>query len=116
MTITLYHNPNCSKSRAALGLLEERGLPFRTIAYLDQPPGREDLEALMTALGGDPKQLLRHNDKAFAELGLSVPETATAADIVEILLAHPKFLQRPIVEVAGRAVIGRPPERVLELL
>lgn len=114
----LYHNPACSKSRGALELLRERGAEFEIVEYLKAPLEREALGEVLDALGGDPGDLVR-KDKRFRELGLDAArygEGATREDVIALLLEHPALMSRPIALRDGRAVVGRPPERVLELL
>jgi len=113
---TIYHNPRCSKSRCALGLLQERGVDVDLIEYLKTPPTAAELDDLCTRLGIEPMQLIRTKEKLFTELGLSVKDDRTRTAWLDLLAAHPKLIERPIVVVGDRAVIGRPPEKVLELL
>ena len=110
-----YHNPRCSKSRQALELLRERGLEPELIAYLDMPPDAAVLRTLLGKLGIAPRALLRTGETAYAELGL---DDASLDDdsIIAAMVANPVLIERPIFEHGERAVIGRPPERVLELL
>ena len=112
----LLHNPRCSKSRGALALLEERGVDVEVVRYLDAPPDAADLARIVDALDGEPASLVRTGEKAFAEQGLSAAELDSADRVVEILVATPRLIERPVLVVGERAVIGRPPERVLELL
>ena len=112
---TLYHNPNCSKSRATLELLNASDTSFSVVEYLQTPLSRPQLEALLAALKLAPAELVR-KDAHFRELGLTPLDYETTEAVVELLLAHPKLMQRPIVMRDGRAVIGRPPEDVLQLL
>lgn len=111
----LYHNPGCSKSRGALDLLLQRGVSPRIVAYLDAPPTIDELHALVALLGAGARDLLRTGEPEYAALGLSDPAT-TDAQLIAAMAAHPRLMERPIFVHAGRAVIGRPPERVLELL
>ena len=111
----LYHNPRCSKSRGALELLQERGVSPRVLAYLDTPPSVEDLRSLVGMLGIPARELLRTGEPEYAELGLADP-ALTDDQLIAAMVAHPKLIERPIFIHDGRAVIGRPPERVLELL
>ncbi|MEM7218541.1 MAG: ArsC/Spx/MgsR family protein [Pseudomonadota bacterium] len=114
-TLRLYHNPDCSKSRAALELLRASGVSFDVIEYLQQPPSRDALRALLRLLDNAPAELVRH-DKHFNALGLD-PDAYVDADAVTALLAsHPQLMQRPIVATEGRALIARPPELLHELL
>lgn len=113
MSVKLYHNPRCSKSRQALALLEERGVDVDVVRYLDHPPSKRELTALVKALG-DHAPLLRRKEKVFQEkhTGKDLDRAATIAAILE----DPILMERPVAVVGDRAVIGRPPERVLELL
>src|SRR5689334_15816447 len=115
MALVLFHNPACSKSRQALALLEGRGAAFDKVEYLKTPPDRAILTAIVAHLDTPPTSLVRR-DKRFAELGLSDADCASAAQVVDLLAAHPELMERPLVFDGRRAVIGRPPERVLELL
>lgn len=111
----LYHNPRCSKSRGALELLRERGIEPMVVTYLDTPPSPAELRGLLQMLQLPARALLRTGEDEYAALGLadeSLPESA----LIEAMSAHPRLIERPILAHAGRAVIGRPPERVLELL
>jgi arsenate reductase len=107
--IELWHNPRCSKSRAAHELLGDRATTRR---YLEQPPTREELEAVLVKLGtDDPRVILRTGEPAYAGL-----EAADRDDLIDAMVAHPELVERPIAIRGDRAVLGRPPERVLELL
>lgn len=109
----IYHNPRCSKSRATLALLEARNLEPEIIEYLATPPSRTELESLLAALGCTVRDVIRFEEPEFKQSGLTASADEDA--LIDLLIAHPKLLQRPIVEHDGRARIGRPPERVLEL-
>ena len=111
----LYHNPGCSKSRAALELLSERCAGLDVVEYLHQQPSRSELEELVAALDAPVDQLVRR-DARFHELAIDEVRLASAEQIVELLLEHPELLQRPILVIGGRARIGRPPEALLGLL
>lgn len=113
--LTLYHNPRCSKSRAALELLEARGLQPQVLRYLETPLSAEQLRALLGKLGYRPRQLLRSGEEAYQALGLADPALDDEA-LIAAMVAEPKLIERPILEAGARAVVGRPPERVLELL
>ena len=110
----IYVNPSCSKCRTALSLLQERGVQADTILYLDDPPSVADLEGLMKLLAiDDPRLMMRTGEPLYAELALD----DVASDALLVAIAqHPLLLERPIFVVADRAVVARPPERVLELL
>lgn len=114
-TVTLYHNPRCSKSRAALAILEENGVKPIIVRYLETPPSAQTLKSLCQSLGVSPRDLLRTNEDAYKELNLAESGT-TDADIIKAMVAHPKLIQRPIAVKGDRAVLGRPPESILELL
>ena len=114
MTITIYHNPRCSKSRATLALLEQRGIDLDVVEYLENPPSRRALETLLKKLGLKPRDLIRSAEPEFKESGLSLD--ASDAALLDLMVAIPKLIERPIVEIGNRARIGRPPERVLEIL
>jgi len=113
-TMKLYHNPRCSKSRAALALLRERGESPDVIEYLKTPPSVADVLGLIERLDGKPSDLLRKAEAPYAELGLS--EESTAAEVATAIAAHPVLLERPVLVVDARAAIGRPTEKLLELL
>lgn len=113
---TYYHNARCSKSRDALALLRERGIEPNIVAYLEQPPGVAEITTLLAQLGfTDARQLMRQGEAEYKELDLANPALSQVA-LIEALAAHPRLIERPIFVHAGKAVIGRPPERVLELL
>ncbi len=111
----LYHNPRCSKSRGALELLEARGLQPRVVHYLETPPSAAELRELLGKLGYGARQLLRSGEELYKELNLADPSLDDEALIAAMAL-HPRLIERPILVVGARAVVGRPPERVLELL
>lgn len=111
----LYHNPRCSKSRGALALLRELGIELEIVSYLDRPPPIAEIRDLLQLLGVGPRALLRTGEPEYAELGLGDPTLGDGA-LVAAMHAHPRLIERPVFVHLGRAVIGRPPERVLELL
>jgi arsenate reductase len=115
MSITIYHNPRCSKSRATLQLLRDRGIEPRIIEYLRTPLSAAELRDLAAALGVAARALLRSGEPEYRDLGLA-DDALGETQILEALATHPKLLQRPIVVAGGKARIGRPPERVLEIL
>lgn len=110
-----YHNPRCSKSRGALELLRERGIEVEVVPYLEEPPSLADFNALLAMLGARPRDILRTSEPDYALLGLDDPALADA-EVIAAMLAHPRLIERPIFVHGGRAVVGRPPERVLDLL
>jgi arsenate reductase len=111
----LYHNPRCSKSRETKALLEDRGLRPQVIEYLETPPSAAELDVILRKLGMEPRQLLRTKESAYAEAGLADPGL-TRAQLIEAMVAHPILIERPILVNGSRAALGRPPERVLEIL
>jgi arsenate reductase len=113
--LTLYHNPRCSKSRSALELLEARGLAPTIVRYLETPPDAATLKTLLDKLGITPRQLLRTGEDEYKDLNLANP-ALTDAQLIDAMAQHPKLIERPILVVGDRAVIGRPPENVLEIL
>ena len=110
----LLHNPRCSKSRKALELLEERRAPFELRLYLEDPLTRAELGELRRRLGRPASDWVRRGEPEFAAAGLS-PESADEA-VLDAIARHPALLERPILVAGGRAVVGRPPEKILELL
>lgn len=113
--ITIYHNPTCSKSRQTLALLEDKGLEIDIIEYLNHPPSKDTLDAICLALGMAPQALMRTAEPRFAALGLSVHDERTRDEWLTLLAENPILIERPIVVIDDRALIGRPPERVFEL-
>jgi arsenate reductase (glutaredoxin) len=112
--LVLLHNPRCSKSRAAQALLAERGAAFALRHYLEQPLSRAELAALRERLARPAAEWVRRGEAAFAEAGLG-PDSGDA-EILDAMAAHPILIERPILVRGARAVVGRPPEQVLELL
>ena len=115
MSITIWHNPRCGKSRQTLELLRGKGIEPTIREYLKDPPSRAEVETLIKLVGGEVKELIRDGEPEFKKLGKKKADLA-AADIARAVAAHPILLQRPIVVAGKRAAIGRPPEAVLALL
>ena len=113
-TITIYHNPRCSKSRATLELVERRGDDLRVIEYLETPPTAKELESLVSKLGIEPEQLVRKGEEIYKKEYAG--KKLTRAQWIDAMVRHPILIERPIVVSGDRAVIGRPPENVLPLL
>ncbi|MGL4316805.1 MAG: arsenate reductase (glutaredoxin) [Pseudomonas sp.] len=113
--LTLYHNPRCSKSRGALELLEARGLTPNVVRYLETPLSADELQALLGKLGIGARQLLRTGEDEYKALNLA-DSSLGEAQLIAAMAAHPKLIERPILVAGDKAVIGRPPEKVLELL
>ncbi|MCY1435906.1 putative protein YfgD [compost metagenome] len=113
--LTLYHNPRCSKSRGALELLEARGLAPTVVRYLETPPSAAELKALLGKLGIGARQLLRSGEDEYKELNLA-DTSLSEAQLIDAMATYPKLIERPILIAGDKAVIGRPPEKVLEIL
>jgi len=112
--ITIYHNPKCSKSRAALAILETRGIQPNVIEYLKTPPSTETLRAIVAKLGVAPEQIVRKGEQVYKEV--LAGKALTDTEWIEAMAAHPILIERPIVVRGERAVVGRPPENVERLL
>jgi arsenate reductase len=112
--LLLLHNPRCSKSRAARALLDERGVSFTERRYLDDPLSREELRDLARRLGRPPGEWIRRKEAAFREAGLDL--SAPDDDLLEAMVDHPILMERPILVRGGRAIVARPPERILDLV
>ncbi len=113
--LILYHNPRCSKSRGALELLESAGHSVSILRYLETPPSADELKSLLGKLGIPARQLLRSGEDEYKNLQLDNPVLDDDA-LIAAMVAHPKLIERPILIAGDRAVVGRPPEKVLELL
>lgn len=113
--LTLYHNPRCSKSRGALELLESRGLAPTIVRYLETPPDAAQLRDLLSKLGISPRQLLRTGEDEYKALNLADPSLSDD-QLIATMAANPKLIERPILVAGDKAVIGRPPEKILEIL
>jgi arsenate reductase len=113
--LTLYHNPRCTKSRGALELLEARGLAPTVIRYLDTPPDAAQLRELLSKLGIAARQLLRTGEDTYKTLNLADPSLSDE-QLIAAMAANPILIERPILVVGDKAVIGRPPENILEIL
>ena len=116
VAMKLYHNPRCSKSRQALALLEARGLAPEVIRYLEQPPDAATLDGICKALNAEPAALVRFKDEAARQLGLKADDARPREAWLALLAANPALIERPILVVVTRAVVGRPPEAVLSLI
>lgn len=111
----IYHNPRCSKSRQTLALLEDNSIDFDTVLYLDTPPTIAELTSILRKLKITARELLRKGEEEYKQLQLADP-AKTDAELIAAMVAHPKLIERPIVIIGNRAVLGRPPENVLELI
>ncbi|HEV2759011.1 MAG TPA: arsenate reductase (glutaredoxin) [Acidimicrobiales bacterium] len=114
MGTSVFFNPECSNCRTAAAILQERGVDADYVRYLETAPSRADLEDVLTKLGtDDPRDIVRTKEPMYAELGL---DTADRDELLDAMAAHPILIQRPIVIHGDRAIVARPPERLLELL
>ena len=114
MKYTIYHNPRCSKSRQTLALLEERGVDLDVVEYLNTPPSASELKAILARLGLSARELMRTKESVYAEKNLG--DAALDEDaLVAAMVADPILIERPIVVLGERAVIGRPPENINSL-
>jgi len=115
MSVTIYHNPRCAKSRKTLRILESHGIRPTIIEYLKDPPSETALRQLIRLLGIVPRELVRSKEPEFKRAGLNDP-SCTSADIIRALARYPKLIERPIVVSGRKAVLGRPPANVMKIL
>ena len=114
-TVTIFHNPRCSKSRSSLAILNEQGLEPEIRLYLENPPNEAELRSILAKLGIPARDLLRKGELDYKALNLSEPDVSET-EIIKAMTEYPKLIERPIVIKEDKAMIGRPPERILELL
>lgn len=114
MTVTIYHNPRCSKSRATLALLEEKGVTPDVVLYLETPPSAEELDKILKALGKEPREVMRTKEEPYKALSLADDSLSREA-LIKAMVDNPILIERPIVVKGSKAAIGRPPESVLEI-
>jgi len=112
--MTIYHNPRCRKSRETLALLQEKGETPEVVLYLETPPSKTELRSLLAKLGIRAEELVRKGEAVYKENYKG--KVLSEADWLDALTLHPKLIERPIVVKGDKAVIGRPPKNVLELL
>jgi len=112
--VTIYHNPRCSKSRTTLVLLEENGVSPDVVLYLETPPSAQDISGLLAQLGMTAGQLVRRGEDVYKECGLN--KDSSDAQVLAAMAEYPKLIERPIVVMGDKAVLGRPPENVLALI
>ena len=115
MTVTIYHNPRCSKSRQTLALLQEKGIEPKIVTYLDNPPSADELGSILTMLGVEPRDAMRKKEEPYKSNGLDDDGLSRDA-LIEAMVSNPILIERPIVVANGKAAIGRPPESVLDIL
>jgi arsenate reductase len=112
MSVTIYHNPKCSKSRQTLALLQENGVEPKIVEYLSTPPSAAELKKILKKMGKGPRDVLR--SKEAKEEGID--KSLDGDDLIAAIAAHPRALERPIVVKGDKAALGRPPESVLEII
>ena len=112
----VYHNPECSKSRATLQLLRELEQEIKIVEYLRTPPTVEELDHILCQLDREPIEVIREKEDRFSELGLSANDNRSRAEWIQIMVDNPILIERPIVVNDNKAVLGRPPENVIEIL
>ncbi len=112
--VTIWHNPRCSKSRNAAKLLEEQRIETEVVKYLDTPPTKEEIRDVLKMLGISARELMRTKEDIYKELGLK--DVKNEEKLIEAMAEHPKLIERPIVIKDGKAAIGRPIEKIIELL
>ena len=115
MSVTIFHNPRCSKSRQTLSLIQEKNIDINIIEYLKTPPDISQLKQILQQLGYEPRQLMRKSEQIYKDLDLG-NENKTAADLIIAMAQNPILIERPIVLSGEKAAIGRPPESVLNIL
>ncbi len=115
MSIKIFHNPRCSKSRQTLQLLRDQGVEPEIVEYLKTPPDRETLVRVLDMLGMEPRDLMRRKEKEYKANGLDDPQLSRD-ELIDGMLSNPKLIERPIVVNNGKARLGRPPEQVLEII
>jgi len=112
---TIFHNPRCSKSRAAMELLTEKGIDADVVKYLETPPDRETIVEVLDLLNLEPRELMRKGESEYADNSLS-NDALSRDQLIDALVAFPKLLERPIVIANGKAAIGRPIENIIDIL
>ena len=115
MSITIYHNPRCSKSRQTLALINENNRDVEIVEYLKTPPSKSEFKNILKALNMKPREVLRTNEAEYKALGLD-NKSLSEDQIIDLMLANPKLIERPIVVSGNSAVLCRPPENVLNIM
>ncbi len=112
-TYTIWHNPRCSKSRQTMGILEEKGIEADVVKYLEETPSVQEIKSVLKKLNISARELMRTKEDEYKSLGLK--DEMDEEKLIEAMAEHPKLIERPIVIKGEKAVLGRPPEKVLEL-
>ena len=115
MSVTIYHNPRCSKSRKTLEILEQHQQQPQVIEYLNTPPDANTLKQLLVKLGITARDLLRSKEEEYQLAGLE-NQNLSDDEITTAMIKFPKLIERPIVVIGNKAILGRPPEKILELI
>ena len=115
MPVRIWHNPRCSKSRQTLQILHDQGIQPEVVNYLETPPSAEELDSVLTSLGLEPRELMRQGEQEYKSLHLD-DAGLTRQQLIAAMVEHPILIQRPIVMAGDKIVIGRPPEKVREVL
>lgn len=115
MSVTIWHNPRCSKSRQTLALIEEKGASPEIVTYLDTPPSAGEIKAVLKLLGKSPRDLMRKGEAEYKDQGLD-DEALSDDQLIAAMIKTPKLIERPVVLANGKAALGRPPESVLDIL
>ncbi len=116
MSVKIYHNPRCSKSRQTLQILQEKGIEPEVVKYLETPPTEEELREIIRMLGlPSARDLMRKKEKEYRELGLD-DLAKTEDELIRAMVEHPRLIERPVVIRDGKAALGRPPEKVIDIL
>jgi len=113
--VTIYHNPRCSKSRQTLQILQDKGIQPTLVEYLETPPDAAELNRILELLGMEPRNLMRKKESEYKDAGLDDP-SLSRDELIAAMVTHPKLIERPIVLANGKAALGRPPEKVVEIL
>lgn len=115
MAVTIYHNPRCSKSRATLALLEEKGVDLNIVEYLKTPPSAAEMKRILDGLGMEPRDLMRKKEEPYKALHLA-DDGKSHDELIAAMVENPILIERPVVENGGRYALGRPPESVLDIV
>ena len=115
MAVTIYHNPRCSKSRQTLALLQDQGIEPEVVEYLKDTPDAKTLDGFLKQLDMEPRALMRRKEAPYKELGLDDPGLSREA-LIAAMVEHPILIERPIVVKGKKVALGRPPEKVLDIL
>jgi arsenate reductase len=114
-SVKIFHNPRCSKSRQTMQLIEEKGVSVNIVEYLKTPPDFAELDGILQMLGCEPRELMRKHESPYKEMNLH-DESVGRDALIQAMVDNPILIERPIVIKDGRAILGRPPEKVLELI